>query len=295
MVGSALVRRLSTEDCEILTIGKEHLDLTHQIETLDWMDENRPEVVFLAAARVGSVQSAKRQAAQFLYENLAIQNNVISAAWRTGVKRLIFTGSSAVYPNIADRAIKEDMLLGGPPDEASQWYALAKITGIKLCEAFNKQYGCNFISAVPNNAYGPVDDFTPEQARVVAALLRKAHEAKLNNFSAMEVWGTGHPLRELLYVEDLADALVYVAKYAQRPLVNIGSGLEVSIRELAEAICKVVGFGGDLTFLTDKPDGAPRKLLDASQLESLGWIPSTGLEEGLSKTYAWFLDNVATA
>jgi len=293
MIGSALVRILANEDCKLLTVEPETLDLTVQEETWDWMDRLRPEVVFVLAGKVASVRMVDRTSATMMYENLAIQNNVIHGAWRAGVKRLVFVGSSAVYPNIADRAITEDMLLKGPPDEASQWYALAKIAGIKLCQAYSKEHGCDFLSVIPTNAYGPGDNFTPENARVVAALIRKFHEAKTSELGEVAVGGTGRPLREFIFVDDLAQALIHVAKHVQEPLVNIGSGIEVSIRELAETISEVVGFTGKLKVAVNSPGGAPRKLLDRRQLSDLGGTAKTGLREGLEKTYDWFLKHRA--
>jgi len=293
MIGSALHRILANEGCKLLTEEPETLDLTVQRETWDWMDLRRPEVVFLLAGKVASVGMVDRTSAQMMYGNLAIQNNVIHGAWRAATKRLIFVASSAVYPNIADRPISEDMLLKGPPDEASQWYALAKISGIKLCQAYSNEHGCDFLSVIPTNAYGPGDNFTPENARVVAALIGKFHAAKMSRLGEVDVGGTGRPLREFIFVDDLAQALIHVAQHARQPLLNIGSGIEVSIRELAETISEVVGFTGTLKFSTNAPGGAPRKLLDAGQLAKLGWKAKTGLREGLEKTYDWFLEHRA--
>ena len=290
MVGSALVRRLQSEACSVLTAGREDTDLTRQEEVEGWMNANRPQVVFLAAAKVGGIQANNSYPAQFLYENLMIEANIIHAAFRADVEKLVFLGSTCIYPKLAPQPIPEEALLTGPLEPTNEWYAIAKIAGIKLCQAYRKQYGCDFIAAQPTNLYGPGDNYDLETSHVLPALLRKAHEAKASGAKALTVWGSGNPLREFLHVDDLADAVVFLAKhYSGDGHVNVGSGEEVSIRELAEAICKVVGFDGALEFDASKPDGTPRKLSDVSKLKSLGWNIAQGLEDGLQDTYARFL------
>ncbi|MGB5216292.1 MAG: GDP-L-fucose synthase [Anderseniella sp.] len=291
MVGSALVRRLQSEACSVLTAGREDADLTRQEEVEGWMNANRPQVVFLAAAKVGGIQANNSYPAQFLYENLMIEANIIHAAFRADVEKLVFLGSTCIYPKLAPQPIPEEALLTGPLEPTNEWYAIAKIAGIKLCQAYRKQYGCDFIAAQPTNLYGPGDNYDLETSHVLPALLRKAHEAKVSGAKALTVWGSGNPLREFLHVDDLADAVVFLAKhYSGDGHVNVGSGEEVSIRELAEAICKVVGFDGALEFDASKPDGTPRKLSDVSKLKSLGWNIAQGLEDGLQDTYARFLN-----
>ena len=291
MVGSALVRRLQSEACSVLTAGREDADLTRQEEVEGWMNANRPQVVFLAAAKVGGIQANNSYPAQFLYENLMIEANIIHAAFRADVEKLVFLGSTCIYPKLAPQPIPEEALLTGPLEPTNEWYAIAKIAGIKLCQAYRKQYGCDFIAAQPTNLYGPGDNYDLETSHVLPALLRKAHEAKASGAKALTVWGSGNPLREFLHVDDLADAVVFLAKhYSGDGHVNVGSGEEVSIRELAEAICKVVGFDGALEFDASKPDGTPRKLSDVSKLKSLGWNIAQGLEDGLQDTYARFLN-----
>lgn len=292
MVGSALVRRLQSEGCSVLTANRDDADLTRQEEVERWMSANKPQVVFLAAAKVGGIQANNSYPAQFLYENLMIEANIIHAAFQTGVEKLVFLGSTCIYPKLAPQPMPEDALLTGPLEPTNEWYAIAKIAGIKLCQAYRKQYGCDFISAQPTNLYGPGDNYDLETSHVLPALLRKAHEAKISGARALTVWGSGKPLREFLHVDDLADAVVFLAKhYSGESQVNVGSGEEVSIGELAELICKVVGFEGDLDFDASKPDGTPRKLADVSKLEALGWSGARCLEEGLFETYQ-NLDNL---
>lgn len=289
MVGSALVRRLQSEACTIVTAGREDADLTRQEEVERWMNASRPQVVFLAAAKVGGIQANNSYPAQFLYENLMIEANIIHAAFKAGVEKLIFLGSTCIYPKLAPQPIPEDALLTGPLEPTNEWYAIAKIAGIKLCQAYRKQYGCDFIAGQPTNLYGPGDNYDLETSHVLPALLRKAHEAKVSEAKALTVWGSGNPLREFLHVDDLADAVVFLAKhYSGDGHVNVGSGDEVSIRELAEAICEVVGFDGALEFDASKPDGTPRKLSDVSKLRDLGWDGGRSLSEGLQQTYADF-------
>lgn len=286
MVGAALVRRLQSEECSVLTASREDADLTRQEEVEKWMNASRPQVVFLAAAKVGGIQANNSYPAQFLYENLMIEANIIHAAFKAGVEKLIFLGSTCIYPKLAPQPIPEEALLTGPLEPTNEWYAIAKIAGIKLCQAYRKQYGCDFIAAQPTNLYGPGDNYDLQTSHVLPALLRKAHEAKVSGAKALTVWGSGNPLREFLHVDDLADAVVFVAKhYSGDGHINVGSGEEVSIRELAEAICQVVHFEGELEFDASKPDGTPRKLADVSRLTQLGWENARSLEVGLECIY----------
>ena len=294
MVGAALLRRLDTEDCEIFAATKGELDLRRQADVQEWMTETRAQAVFLAAATVGGIQANSTRPAEFLYDNLAISTNVIHAAWKTGVEKLLFLGSACIYPRDAPQPMPEEALLNGPLEPTNQWYAIAKIAGMKLCAAYRRQYGCNFIAAQPNNLFGPGDRFDLESSHVTPALMIKAHRAKLAGQASFEVWGSGTPRRELLYVDDLADALVFLmTNYSEEQHVNIGSSQELTISELAEAVAKAVGFEGALVFDSSKPNGMPRKLLDSRRIASMGWSASTPLEEGLEKAYAWFLANRA--
>lgn len=287
MVGSALVRRLQSENCEIVVASSKELDLRNQSDVKDWMDRTRPEIVFLAAARVGGILANSSRPAEFLYDNLMIEANVIHAAYQTSVEKLVFLGSTCIYPKHAPQPIREDSLLTGPLEPTNEWYAVAKIAGIKLCQAYREQHGCDYISVQPTNLYGPGDNYDLQSSHVLPALLRKAHEAKVGGKKSMEVWGSGKPLREFLHVDDLADAVVYLAKaYSGSTPVNVGSGEEISIRELAELICAVVGYKGDLRFDTSKPDGTPRKLADTSFLNALGWDGARRIKQGIEQTYA---------
>ncbi len=291
MVGAGIVRRLASEDCEVLTAGRDVLDLADQAAVRGWMDANRPDAVFLAAAKVGGILANATYPADFLYQNLVIETNVIEAAWRSDVDKLVFLGSSCIYPKFAPQPIPEDALLTGPLEPTNEWYAIAKIAGIKLCEAYRKQHGCDFISAMPTNLYGPGDNFDLGSSHVLPALIRKAHEAKLAGASEMAVWGTGSPLREFLHVDDCADACVFLMKhYSGERHVNVGSAQEISILELTRLVCDVVGFHGAIATDPSKPDGTPRKLMDSSFLRSLGWAPRIGLRDGIEATYQWFLD-----
>ncbi len=294
MVGSALVRRLAVENSEILTVGRGELNLTRQAEVEAWMAAERPQAVFLAAARVGGILANDSRPAEFIFENLAIETNVIDGARRSGVEKLLFLGSSCIYPKLAPQPIPEDALLTGPLEPTNQWYAVAKIAGIKLCQAYRAQHGCDFISAMPTNLYGPGDNFDLRSSHVVPALLRKTHEAKTRGQESVEIWGTGRPRREFLYVEDLADALVHLMKhYSGAEHINVGAGRDVTVRELAEIVADVVGYRGRFDFDPTKPDGTPRKLLNTGRLSSLGWRSRTSLHEGLSRTYRWYLDTVS--
>lgn len=297
MVGGALVRRLSQEsDVEVLTATHAELDLCRQKETEAWFEAHTPDHVYLAAATVGGILANDSRPASFIYDNLAIASNVIETAHKTGTKKLLFLGSSCIYPKLAPQPMSEDALLTGPLEPTNQWYAIAKIAGLKMCAAYRRQYGADFISAMPTNLYGPGDTYDLMASHVVPALIAKIHTAKVTGASDVEIWGTGTPRREFLHVDDLADALVFLmGSYSAESHVNIGWGTDVSIRELAELIAKVVGYTGSFTYATDKPDGAPRKLLDTSLLTTLGWKPRIALEEGLADAYDWYIKNAVDA
>jgi GDP-L-fucose synthase len=294
MVGAALVRRLGSEGCTVLTVDRRTVDLRRQREVEDWLGSARPDLVFVAAAVAGGIQANSTRPAEFLYDNLAIETNLIHGAWRVGVEKLLFLGSTCIYPRLAPQPMKEEALLTGPLEPTNEWYAIAKIAGIKLCDAYRRQYGADFISAQPTNLYGPFDNFDVMGGHVMPALMRRIHEAKEAGAPEVAIWGTGKPLREFLHVDDLADALVFlVQRYSQEGHVNIGTGEEVSIRQLAESIVRVVGYRGRLIFDPSKPDGMPRKLGDVSKLNALGWHARIKLEDGLAETYRWFLDHIA--
>ncbi len=294
MVGAALVRRLAATGCEVLTAGRDQADLTRQSEVEAWMEQTRPEAVFLAAARVGGIHAHATRPAEFIYENLAIETNVIHAAWRNRVAKLLFLGSSCIYPRLAPQPIREDSLLTGPLEPTNEWYAIAKIAGLKLAAAYRRQYGCDFISVMPCNLYGPGDNYDLETSHVIGALMVKMHRAKQAHAPTVEVWGTGTPRREFLFVEDLADALVFLMeRYSAEETINVGAGHDITVRELAETVASVVGFTGELVFNPARPDGTPRKLMDSSRIAALGWTPKTPLGPGLARAYAWFLANAA--
>jgi GDP-L-fucose synthase len=296
MVGSAIVRRLASEDCTILTADRVTIDLRNRDQVTAFIRDSKPQLVFLAAAKVGGILANATYPADFLFDNLAIQNNVIDAAYRNGVEKLVFLGSSCIYPKLAPQPIREDALLTGPLEPTNEWYAIAKIAGLKLCESYRKQYGCDYVSAMPTNLYGPGDNFNLETSHVAAALLVKAVQARESGASRLDVWGSGKPLREFMHVDDCADALVYVAKnYSEELHINVGSGQEVSIAELARIMLDVTGAKAELVFDASKPDGTPRKLMDSSRLAALGWRPRIGLREGMAQTLAWYLANAAKA
>lgn len=289
LVGRALVRRLEGTGCELLTVERADLDLRRQAETEAWLAAARPDAVFLAAATVGGIQANAREPADFLYDNLMIAASVIEAARRTGVAKLLFLGSSCVYPRLAPQPITEDALLSGPPEPTNQWYAMAKIAGIKLCQAYRRQHGCDFLAAMPSNLYGPHDSFDLQSSHVLPALLRKMHAAKLAATPDVEIWGTGTPLREFLHVDDLADACVFLMeRYSGEGIVNVGSGEETSIADLARLIAGVVGYRGAFRFEAGMPDGAPRKLVDGTRLRAMGWSPGITLRQGIEDLYAWY-------
>lgn len=294
MVGSALVGRLADEECEVIGLGRETGDLRRQDVVESWFSATRPDLVFVAAAKVGGIAANSAFAADFLYDNLMIAANVIKSAKEADVEKLVFLGSSCIYPREAPQPIPEDSLLSGPLEPTNQWYAIAKIAGIKLCQAYRRQFGCDFISVQPTNLYGPGDNFDREMSHVVPALIRKAHEAKAAGASELIVWGSGRPKREFLHVDDLADALAYLAKwYSDEQPINVGTGDELTIQELASQVAEVVGYEGELTFDSSRPDGTPRKLVDSSRLSTLGWQPNITLREGLRSTYDWFKTTLA--
>src|SRR5881397_829477 len=293
MVGSALVRRLEAEGFKnLLTRDRSELDLADESAVAKFFAEKRPTIVIVAAARVGGIKANDDFPVEFLLENLQIQNNVIRSASDSGVRKLLFLGSSCIYPKFAPQPIPETALLSGPLEPTNEAYAIAKIAGIKLCQAYCSEYGANFISAMPTNLYGPNDNFDLETSHVLAALLRKAHEAKTRKDQKLIVWGTGKPRREFLHVDDLAsECLLLLEKYDSPEIINVGCGEDISIRELAELICDVIGFDGELAWDTTKPDGTPRKLLDVSKIRALGWKPAVPLRDGIVRTYGWFRAN----
>ncbi|MBO9559088.1 MAG: GDP-L-fucose synthase [Caulobacter sp.] len=290
MVGSAIVRRLAGENCEVILAGREVVDLKRQDQVDAWMAKEKPDAIFLAAAKVGGILANDTFPADFLYDNLVIETNIIDAAYRNGVAKLMFLGSSCIYPKLAPQPITEDSLLTGPLEPTNEWYAIAKIAGIKLAQAYRKQHGADFISAMPTNLYGQGDNFDLNSSHVLPALMRKAHEAKQAGASSITIWGTGAPRREFLNADDCADACVHLMKtYSDYEHVNVGSGEDITILELARLVCDVVGFQGDILTDPSKPDGTPRKLMSADKLRAMGWAPRIPLREGVAKTYAWFL------
>jgi len=292
MVGSALVRRLESENCEVLASGRNQLDLCNQDAVNAWTARAKPDAIFLAAATVGGIDANRSRPADFIYNNLSIEANIIHAAWKNDVEKLMFLGSSCIYPKLAPQPIHEEDLLGGPLEPTNQWYAIAKIAGIMLCQAFRQQHGCDFISAQPTNLYGIGDNFDLQSSHVLPALMAKAHQAKIGGDKYMDVWGSGNPKREFLFVDDLADALIHLMKYYSGVIqINVGTGKDISIRETAELICKTVGFIGKLKFDASMPDGSPRKLLNVDRLTKLGWTAKTSLNDGLNETYNWYLKN----
>ncbi len=293
MVGSALVQRLEADGfANLLKRDRSQLDLTNEAVVAKFLGEEKPVVVILAAAKVGGIKANNDHPVEFLLQNLSIQNNVIRAAHENGVRKLLFLGSSCIYPKHAPQPIPESALLAGPLEPTNEAYAIAKIAGIKLCQAYAREYGANFISAMPTNLYGPNDNFDLETSHVLPALLRKAHEAKKNKARELVVWGSGKPRREFLHVDDLASACLFLLeKYDSPEIINVGCGEDISIRELAELICEIVGFDGDLAWDTTKPDGTPQKLLDVTKLTKLGWRATIALRDGISCAYDWFLKN----
>jgi GDP-L-fucose synthase len=299
MVGSALARKLPKNN--LILASKKDLDLENQLEVNSFFEANKPEQVYLAAAKVGGIYANNVYRADFIYNNLQIQCNIINACFKYGVKKLLFLGSSCIYPKFAEQPIKEEYLLTGPLEYTNEPYAIAKIAGIKTCESYYKQYGCNFISVMPTNLYGPNDKFDLQNAHVLPALLRKFHEAKVNNKPSVELWGTGKAKREFMHVDDMADACIHIMNNVEAKdiygkgisHINIGTGEDVSIAELAQIIAEIVDFKGDLIYNTSQPDGTPRKLLDVFRLKSLGFVPQTSLKEGIRSTYQWYLNQIS--
>jgi GDP-L-fucose synthase len=294
MAGGAIVRRLQSEDCEVITAGRDEVDMTRQAEVEEYLASVKADAMFLAAGKVGGIHANNTRPAEFIYENLLIETNMIHSAWRAGVKKLLFLGSSCIYPRGAVQPIKEEALMTGPLEPTNDAYALAKIAGIKLCQSYRTQYGADFISAMPTNLYGPGDRYDLQNGHVVAALIMKIHAAKASGASSVVLWGTGSPLREFLYTEDLADALVFMMKnYSDGPHLNVGTGKEHSIRQLAEAIAEAAGWSGEFSYDTSKPDGMPRKVMDVSRMAGLGWTATTRFEDGIKSAYDWYVANKA--
>ena len=297
LVGSAIVRQLEQAGySNLVTRTSAELDLRDQAQVNEFFEAEQPEYVFLAAAKVGGILANDSYPAEFLYDNLMLEANVIHAAYKSGVKKLLFLGSTCIYPKHAPQPMPEDSLLTGPLEPTNEWYAVAKIAGIKLCQAYRRQYGCNFISAMPTNLYGIGDNFDLEKSHVLPALIRKMHEAKTAGAPTVEIWGTGRPLREFLFVDDCADACLFLMEnYADEGIVNIGVGEDISIADLARLVARVVGYEGKLVFDTSKPDGTPRKLVDTSRINALGWRPTVSLETGIRLTYDWYREQLGAA
>jgi len=293
MAGSAIVRRLAEERGEVLTVDRASLDLSRQNDVEQWLVANKPDAIFLAAATVGGIMANSTRPAEFIYDNLVIETNIIHGAFRADVQKLLFLGSSCIYPKLAPQPMSEEALLTGPLEPSNEWYAIAKIAGIKLCQAYRRQYGCDFISAMPTNLFGAGDRYDLRQGHVVAALIMKIEAAKREGRDHVELWGTGTPKREFLFVDDMADGLVFLMKrYSDEPHVNIGTGKEMTILELAERIAKVAGWNGKFLFDRTKPDGAPRKVMDVSKLSAMGWSAKTPFDEAMAQAYRWYLENM---
>jgi GDP-L-fucose synthase len=294
MVGRALVRKLAAHDCEILVAPREELDLRDQAGVARFFADRRPQVVLMAAAKVGGIHANDSLPADFIYDNLVMATNVLGAALRNEVEKLTFLGSSCIYPRLAPQPLREDALLTGPLEPTNEWYAIAKIAGVKMCQAFRRQHGADFISAMPTNLYGPHDNFDLDSSHVLPALIAKAHRAKTQGAKTLPVWGSGAPRREFMHVDDCADAILFLTqRYSGEAHVNVGSGEEVTIRDLAHHVARVVGLQAELTFDASKPDGTPRKLMDSSRLRDMGWSARIALEDGLRATYAWYLAEAA--
>ncbi|HSV03166.1 MAG TPA: GDP-L-fucose synthase [Phenylobacterium sp.] len=293
MVGSAIVRRLQSCDCEVITVDRSDVDLRDQAQTRRWIETARPDAIFLAAAKVGGIYANETWPAEHIYDNLMIEANVIEAAHRFGVRKLLFLGSSCIYPKFAPQPIPEEALLSGPLEPTNEAYAVAKIAGIKLAQAYRREYGCDFISAMPTNLYGPGDNFDLTTGHVLPALIRKAHDAKQAGQAAMQIWGSGQPRREFLHADDCADALVFLmAHYSDMQHVNVGSGEDLTVLDLTRLICDVVGFRGEIACDQSKPDGTPRKLMSVERLRGMGWTPNIPLRAGIERTYRWYLDEI---
>lgn len=297
LVGSAIMQRLEAAGfSNLLTVGREELDLTDQALVKEWFCDKRPAYVFLAAAKVGGIHANDTYPAEFLRDNLTIQTNVIHSAWLAGVKKLCFLGSSCIYPKLAPQPLREEYLLTGPLEPTNEWYAVAKIAGIKMCQAYRRQYGFDAISLMPTNLYGPGDNFDLNNSHVLPALIRKFHEAKVNNIRQVKVWGSGRPRREFLHVKDLADAALFLMQhYSEESIINVGIGEDVTIADLAALVGDVVGYKGDIIYDSNKPDGTPRKLLDVSRINQYGWRARIPLREGISDTYSWYVRQASSA
>jgi GDP-L-fucose synthase len=295
MAGSAILRRLKREPCEIVTVTHGELDLLRQAEVHAWVRDQKIDAVFVAAAKVGGIWANSTCPADFLYENLVMETNIIHAARDAGVKKLLFLGSSCIYPRMADQPMREEMLMTGALEPTNEGYAIAKIAGIKLCQAFRRQYGCDYVSVMPTNLYGPGDRYDAENGHVAAALIMKIHAAKVENLPTVELWGSGTPRREFLFSSDLGDACVFVMKnYSGEMFLNVGTGYDMTILELAEGIARIVGWKGRFTFDCSKPDGMPRKVMDVSRLKALGWSAPTNFDSGMKEAYQWYVDHVVT-
>ena len=293
LLGSSICRALKAEDVELLTMSHNNLDMTRQSDVEEWMKTNQPDIVIIAAAKVGGIKANDEFPAEFMYQNIAIEANLINSAHIVGVEKLIMLGSSCSYPKMSKQPINESSLMDGKPESTNQWYSVAKIAGIKLCEAYRKQYEKDFISILPANIFGPNDNFSLDSGHVIPALIRRLHRAKISNQKQEIVWGSGDPLREFMYVDDAAEAIIFLLKnYSSSGIINIGTGEEISISGLASKIAEIVNYDGELVFDTSKPDGAPRKILDVSKLHKMGWIHKINLKDGLDKTYSWYLENV---
>lgn len=294
MAGSAIVRRLARERCQVITATHRELDLTQQADVNSWMVEQQIDAIFMAAATVGGILANAERPAEFLYNNLAMAANVIEGARLSGVRKLLFLGSSCIYPRMSPQPMHEEMLLTGALEPTNEWYAIAKIAGMKLCQAYRRQYGCDFVSVMPTNLYGPGDRYDARGGHVAAALILKIHAAKLANSPTVELWGSGTPRREFLFSEDLADACVFVMKnYSGEMFLNVGTGRDMTILELAESIARIAGWKGTFTFDHSKPDGMPRKVMDVSRLAALGWTAPTDFETGMQQAYRWYVENIA--
>lgn len=296
LAGSAVVRRLASENCEILTVSRKQLDLTRQKDVEDWMAATRPDAIFLIAGRAGGIHANATRPAEFLYDNLTIEANLIHTAWRVGVKKLLFLATSSVYPREAEQPMKEEALLTGPLEPTNEAYAVAKIAGIKLCQAYRQQYGCDYISAISANLFGPGDRHDSLNSHVAAAMIMKIHAAKTAGEDSIVIWGSGTPRRGFLFTEDLADGCVFMMKhYSDYSHLNLGTGVDITIRELAETVAKVAGWSGGFSYDASKPDGMPRKVMDVSRATALGWRASTPFEEGMRRAYDWYVEHVTGA
>ncbi len=294
MVGSAVLRQLQNKDCEIVTVSHADLDLTRQADVENWLGDTKPDAIVMAAARVGGILANDTQPVEYLVENVQIQTNVFTAAHAVGINRILFLGSSCIYPRLAAQPMQETALLTGPLEPTNQWYAIAKIAGVMTTQAYRREHGRDYISCMPTNLYGPGDSFDLQESHVLTALMVKAHEAKTNGAESFEIWGTGTPKREFLFVDDLAEACVFLLeRYSADETINVGCGSDIAIADLAALVAKVVGFAGGITNDLGKPDGMPRKLMDSSRINDLGWSAQTSLEDGIAQTYAWYLDHVA--